>query len=193
MNEPELILASSSPRRRELLALLKRPFRIEVPQVDEIPLKGELPGDFALRAARDKAVWVASQQTTAAVVVGADTVVTIDERILGKPTDATDARAMLSALKGRRHEVLTGLCVVRRGADGTLEEEGLLVRTAVEMTDVSAEEITRYVESGEPMDKAGSYAIQGGAAYMVQSIKGSYTNVVGLPLAELNAMLARHM
>ena len=185
---PKIILASSSPRRRELLASIGLDFRVVVPEVDEVPRPGESPYDFAVRAARDKAVWVHAtlvKEETCGVVIGADTVVTLEGRIFGKPSGEADARAMLSLLSGKTHEVVTGLCVI--SSEG--KTHALYVATQVTMNRLSVAEVAAYVATGEPMDKAGAYAIQGGAAYMVSRIEGSYTNVVGLPLAELHRLL----
>ena len=178
-NEP-ILLASASPRRRELLALLGVRFDVVVPDVDETPLPDEPPRAFAERMARDKAAAVASS----GVVVAADTVVVLGGRILGKPADAADARAMLAALSGRTHRVLTGVCVRRNERAHVFS-----VATEVEFRPLCEEEISAYVDSGEPMDKAGAYAVQGGASSMVRALRGSYSNVVGLPLCELRQAL----
>jgi len=190
------ILASSSPRRRALLRLLGHPFRVIVPAIDETPQAGERPAAFARRAAMEKALAVAERLPPLRgarwrIVIACDTIVVLGHRILGKPRDAEDARRMLRALSGRTHAVLSGLCVRWESATGRPRQEVRVVKTAVEFRDLSAEEIERYVATGEPLDKAGAYAIQGRAAAMVRAIRGSWTNVVGLPLAELADVLAR--
>lgn len=189
----ELILASASPRRRELLAALGRPFQVIAPDIDETPRPGERPHAYARRAAAEKAAAVAARlpaRTGAPrIVIGCDTIVAVGDRILGKPCDAAEARRMLRALSGRWHCVISGLCVLFEGPNGAWRERTLAVATRVRFRRLSRDEIAAYVASGEPMDKAGAYAIQGGAAGMVAEIRGSYTNVVGLPLAELIQML----
>jgi septum formation protein len=189
---PEIILASSSPRRRDLLRLLGFPFRIVVPDADESVHPGEGPAAYAARTALAKAECVAGatpDRPAGIVVIGADTVVTLGGAILGKPRDAADAARMLRALGGRRHEVMTGLAVVGRRPGAPQRTETALVRTGVEMKPLTEPEIAAYVAGGEPMDKAGAYGIQGGAAALVRAVYGSYTNVVGLPLAELHELL----
>ena len=173
----KLILASGSPRRAELLQSAGVDFIIQKPETDETPRAGESPSAFAERAAVEKAEWF--QIGGDEIVIGADTVVTIDGQILGKPAGAADAVSMLQLLSGRTHEVITGVCL--RSAERTVS---FAVVTSVEFRVLSAGEIAMYVASGEPMDKAGAYAIQGGAAGMVRRIDGSYSNVVGLPLCE---------
>ena len=189
-NTIRLILASASPRRRELLAGLERPFDVISPQIDETAWVGEAPANFALRMAHEKALAVLQGQSASepVCVIAADTIVVLEGRILGKPVDAADAVATLHALSGKPHTVITGLCVMRRDGDG-LSVKGDAVRTAVSFRVLSEAEIHHYVASGEPMDKAGSYAIQGGAAGMVDHIDGSYSNVVGLPMETLVRLL----
>lgn len=151
--------------------------------VDERVLPGEGGRALAARLARTKALAIAEGLEPGTLVLAADTVVVVDEEPWGKPTDAEDARRMLRRLSGRSHEVVTGFCVVCAGAERHAVEA--VVGTEVRFRVLSPEEIERYVATGEPMDKAGAYAIQGGAAGMVRGIFGSYTNVVGLPLAEV--------
>jgi septum formation protein len=164
-------------------------FRVFTPDVEEVPRPGETPAAFAARAARDKAEAVARRlgrpRAGLRLIVGCDTIVVQGGRILGKPRDARDASRMLRSLSGARHEVISGLCVIRQPAAGPVAVRTRAVRTIVEFRPLGAEEIQAYIESGEPFDKAGAYGIQGGAAGMVRAIRGSYTNVVGLPLAEL--------
>ena len=178
--DSQLILASASPRRRELLASLEVGFRVVIPEIDETPLPGEKPRAFVERLAEEKACAVDADGT----VVAADTIVVQNDTILGKPTDAAHAREMLSSLSGKMHEVVTGVCV--KSAARTVV---FSVATEVAFRTLTADEIARYIATGEPMDKAGAYAIQGGAAHMIRSIQGSYTNVVGLPLCELHETL----
>jgi len=183
-----LVLASGSPRRHRLLHEAGFEFAIVTPEVDESRRQGERPGELVLRLARDKAATVPpSIVGQSAVVVAADTVVAVGDDVLGKPVDAEDAVAMLNRLSGSTHQVLTGW-VVR--ADGKSAAEG------VETTDVSfrvldAADIRAYVAGGEPLDKAGAYAIQGGAAPFVATLAGSYSNVVGLPVERVTEALAR--
>lgn len=194
---PEFILASQSPRRRQLLQAAGYAFRIIVPNVEEIPRPGESPARFARRAACDKARAVAASLPSSSrprVVVACDTIVALGPRIFGKPRSAAEAVRMLRALSGRTHEVISGLALLRIPPAGqphrAMHSRSRTVRTHVKFRRLAAQEIQRYVAIGEPMDKAGAYAIQEGAAGMVVSIQGSYTNVVGLPLAELIAWLA---
>ncbi|MBI1815072.1 MAG: septum formation inhibitor Maf [Deltaproteobacteria bacterium] len=183
-----LVLASASPRRRELLAQLGVPFEVLPSEVPEEPLAGESPEAFAARVAREKADEVAAQRP-AAWVLAADTVVTIEGRILGKPADAIDARRMLRELSGRTHRVLTAVTL---RSPSRQRSEDLLCATAVTMRPLSDREIEQYLDSGEPFDKAGGYGIQGRASPFIAAVNGSYTNVVGLPLDEVRALLERH-
>ncbi len=176
-----LTLASRSPRRQELLAQLGLALEIRPADTDETPLPGETPGVYVARVAADKA-----RAIPAEIVLGADTAVVLDGELLGKPRDADDARRMLRALSGRRHEVLTGVCVRRGGT-----EESLVATTAVRLLPLSDAQIDWYVATSEPLDKAGAYAVQGIAGAFVAEVQGSISNVVGLPLAETLALLAR--
>ena len=181
---PALVLASTSPRRRELLARIGLvPARIAAPEIDETPLKGELPRDYVARLATGKALAVARAPDE--VVLAGDTTVAVGRRILEKPTDEADLRRMLGLLSGRRHHVWSGVCVV--GADGRTRTR--VVDTIVAFKALSAAEIDSYVESGEGMGKAGGYAIQGRAETFVRFLSGSHSNVVGLPLFETRALL----
>ena len=180
---PALVLASQSPRRRELLTTAGIPFTVRVAPVEEIPRPGELPVEYVRRLARAKAeaVWVEPQFTGAdEIVLGADTTVVIDGRILEKPCDADDARAMLRLLAGREHAVITGICL--RHSAGAIVDHAL---TSVRFSSLTDVEIAAYVASGEPMDKAGAYGIQGLASKFVERIDGCYFNVMGLPLSLL--------
>lgn len=183
-----LILASASPRRRELLRLLGQPFRVAVSHVPEPPFDGGDPAAYAVSLAQAKARQVAAGRKGPATVLGADTIVVLDGRVFGKPRDAAEAAAMLRALSGRTHEVITGLAVIGP-APG--EEETAAVTTSVTFRTLDAGQIARYVESGEPLDKAGAYAIQGRAAALVTGLAGDYFNVVGLPVATVAELLAR--
>ncbi len=177
-----LVLASRSPRRRELLGSLGIEFTVQVPAIDETPRPGEAPRFFAERIAEEKAQAIATEPDT--VVVAADTIVVLGDTILGKPASPQHAKEMLTALSGKAHQVITAVCVRNSEHCSVFS-----VCTAVEFRSLATEEIDRYVATGCPMDKAGAYAIQGGAAHMVKAIQGSYTNVVGLPLCELHETL----
>ncbi len=180
-----LVLASSSPRRRELLASMGFDFDVEVPDVDESVVPGELPDAYVGRVATAKATAVVERLggDPGRVVVAADTTVELDGVVLGKPTDDTDARAMLTSLSGRTHRVHTGLVVAHD------DIECVVVTTEVEFDRLDQSLVDWYVATGEPFDKAGSYAIQGRGAVLVRAVRGSVSNVVGLPLAELRALL----
>ncbi len=181
----QLVLASASPRRAELLRTAGFAFEVRPADVDETPRPSEPPAAYALRVARDKALAAAERVNRHdAWILAADTVVVVDNRILGKPTNHADARRMLSMLSGVVHEVLTAV-VVRQGGSETSD----VVSTRVRFTALSAAEIDWYVESGEPDGKAGAYAIQGLGSRFVDWIEGSWSNVVGLPLATVYRML----
>ncbi|MDQ6701512.1 MAG: Maf family protein [Acidobacteriota bacterium] len=171
-----LILASQSPRRSELLKTAGIPFRIAPGNVDETSKDGEQPEEYVKRIAEMKAI--AAPASGDEIVLGADTIVLIDNAMLGKPKDAADAARMLGLLSGRRHEVITGICLKGRG-----KLVGDWAVTRVWFAPLSEAEIEEYVASGEPLDKAGSYAIQGLGSKFVERIDGSYDNVVGLPVA----------
>ena len=177
----QVILASTSPRRQELLGLLGIQFETIPSRVEEFFFEGESPREHVLRLARAKAEEVAGQHP-GRWVLAADTVVEIDGRVLGKPKDHREAEEMLRMLSQREHRVLTGYCILN--SLSSQKKEGK-VTTWVKFKALSAEEIRWYVGTGEPFDKAGGYAIQGRAAFMVEEISGSYTNVVGLPLSEV--------
>jgi len=176
-----LILASASPRRKELLQLAGIPLEVIPSQADERFLQGESPEEHVRRVARAKAMDV-GRQRPGRWVLGADTVVAIDGKILGKPGNPREAEEMLRNLSQREHRVLTGFCVLRYPS---LERREDTVISRVKFKDLSAAEIRWYISTGEPFDKAGAYAIQGRAAFMVKEVHGSYTNVVGLPLCEV--------
>jgi septum formation protein len=172
-----IVLASASPRRRELLAAAGWSFDVDAADVDERRLAGEPPDAYVARVAQLKAEAVAVRHPDAAVL-GADTVVVVGGDVLGKPRDAEDAARMLRRLSARAHDVLTGVALASNG-----RVQARAARTAVWMDSLSADDIADYVASGEPMDKAGAYAIQGLASRFVTRIDGSYSNVVGLPVA----------
>lgn len=179
-----LILASSSPRRAELLQAAGIDFTIRAAGVDETTRPDESPRDYVLRLSREKARAVVRGDE---LTLGADTTVVINGEIIGKPADAEEAARMLRALSGQWHEVLTGVTLAR--ADHLISA---VSSTRVKFAELSDAEIKWYVSTGEPMDKAGAYAIQGHASLFVESIEGSYSNVVGLPM-ELAYRLAREM
>ena len=178
----ELILASQSPRRRELLGLFKLPFTIQCADIDETMDSAKAPFDEVARVSRAKAEAVTRGEDD--VVIAADTIVVCDGQVLGKPADEADALRMLTLLSGREHQVMTGMTVLR----------GQTVLTCTEVTDIlfrplSQQEILSYIRTGEPMDKAGAYGIQGGAALFAQRMVGDYYNVVGLPVCRLWQLL----
>ena len=173
---PELILASQSPRRSELLAAAGFQFTVRVRPVEEVRIAGEHPRDYVRRLAREKAN--AAWERIGEIVLGADTVVVVDEHVLEKPRDAEDAASMLRRLSGREHTVMTGICLRHTG--GVIVDHA---ETLVRFAPLSDAEIASCVASGEPMDKAGAYAIQGLASKFVERIDGCYFNVVGLPVS----------
>jgi len=181
----EFILASASPRRRELLAHLAIPFTVIPANIDERVLPDEVPRSYTMRVAHAKAQHVARQCPTA-VVLGADSVVVLAQQILGKPRDVAEARQMLTRLSGREHTVLTGLAVLHQARQFVCLDA---VSTLVRFRPLSPSTIEDYIATGEPMDKAGAYAIQGAAAAFVELWEGCYTNVVGLPLRRTAALL----
>ena len=183
----KLILASTSPRRRKLLAESDVEFTAVNPRdVAEELLPDEDPAALVIRYALAKARSVVGDYD-GALIIGADTVVFIDGEILGKPRDEAQAEAMLAQIAGRTHSVYTGIAIIDT-ADG--REEAAYQRTKVHFKQLSSDEITRYVATGEPMDKAGAYAIQGKGAFLVDRIEGDYFNIVGLPMCLLGRVLA---
>lgn len=179
-----LVLASASPRRRELLSQLGLTFTVSAADIDETPHPVEEAGAYVLRLAREKARAVAARHP-GAWVLAADTTVALGPELLGKPRDAGEARAMLSRLSGRTHEVHTGVALAGR------HEEALVVRTRVTFRTLSPGEMAWYADTGEPLDKAGAYAVQGKGGFLVAAVEGSPTNVIGLPLGETLALLER--
>ncbi len=179
-----LVLASASPRRQELLRNAGISFVVQAADIDETPLADENAEQCARRLAREKALAVARLRPQDRVL-GADTIVVVDGAILGKPRNGADAARMLRMLSGRTHEVITGVCIVEAGCEAKVASE----TTRVTMNELSDEEIREYVATGEPMDKAGAYAIQGMASRWIPRIEGDYSNVVGLPVALVYRML----
>ncbi|HVO56859.1 MAG TPA: Maf family protein [Dongiaceae bacterium] len=178
----KLILASASPRRAEILRNAGFAFSVLSSAVDETPMPGEQPQALVRRLAAAKAELVAARAIGPAIVIAADTVVALDSAILGKPRTSDDARHMLERLSGRTHTVLTGVTLIRLP---DIERRDFTESTQVHFAQLSPEEITHYLSTGEPYDKAGSYAIQGYAGRFIPHIEGCYFNVVGLPLAHL--------
>lgn len=183
-----IILASSSPRRRELLSTLGLEFDVMHPSADETVSGDEIPVDFVLRVSAEKATSVSGSLGEGAVVIGADTIVVVDGEMLGKPEDPEEASSMLRKLSGKEHHVYTAFSIVRPKNE-ILHSE--IVDTRVRVKPLAASEIEGYIKTGEPMDKAGAYGIQGIGSFMVRGIEGSYSNVVGLPVEELLAALKK--
>ena len=182
MNDTTLILASASPRRRELLGLTGLAFQIDAPDVDE---SCDLPPREAVKELSRRKALAAAALHPGCVILAADTLVSVDDRALGKPRDPEDAFRMLSSLSGRWHQVYTGVTVVDR--DGTLRCEADV--TDVHFEEMSEEAIRRYIATNEPMDKAGAYAVQGIAGLWIDQLRGSHTNVIGLPMALTRRLL----
>ena len=212
MKKASVILASSSPRRREFLKNFDVEFGVIVPEVSEVEKRGEAPRVYARRLAVEKADAVFEQLAPAILagdlkemdeklarvvasdellIIAADTIVVRGKRMLQKPVDRADAQRMLRSLNGRAHEVVTGVCVLKIVNGKPVRERSFTVSTRVLFKKLTAAEIAGYVATGEPMDKAGAYAIQGIGSFLVKSIDGSYTNVVGLPVAELVDLLRK--
>jgi septum formation protein len=181
-----IVLASASPRRQELLRNAGIEFVVSPANIPEVRHHGEAPQIFAERMAREKAraVWDSDEHQN---VLGADTVVVVDDLVLGKPEDQQDATRMLRLLSGRKHHVITGVCLVRSGFEDVRSET-----TAVHFLALTDADIREYIASGEPMDKAGAYAIQGMASRWISRIEGDYSNVVGLPVELVLQMLRDH-
>jgi septum formation protein len=174
---PKLILASGSPRRAEILTSVGWEFTKIVPDIDESEVPGESPEDYVQRLAREKAEAVA-RKNNESVILAADTTVVIDDQIIGKPVDMEDARRMLRLLSGKGHEVLTGVAVL---VDGDMRIG--LQRTGVKFAELTEAEVNFLAEMGDPLDKAGAYAVQAQAALFIEGIEGDYWNVVGLPIS----------
>lgn len=184
MEHPNIILASASPRRRELLSRIFSKYDIIPSNFDESDVpNGIAPYELVIYLAKMKARDVAKNHADS-LVIGADTIVVADDIILGKPKDSNDAANMLKQLSGREHEVITGICVIYGGKEMCSYE-----RTSVRFRELSNQTISRYISTGEPMDKAGAYAIQGYGSVLIESISGCFFNVVGLPLYKLSKTL----
>lgn len=183
----KLILASASPRRAEILSNAGFSFQVVSSAIDETPIPNESAADMVQRLANAKAELVAARAVGPAVVIAADTVVTLDGRVFGKPRSANEARHTLEQLSGRIHSVLTGVTLIRLP---DAERRSFVETTLVHFAPLTADNITRYLASGEPHDKAGAYAIQGLAGRFIPRIEGDYFNVVGLPLAHVAQALA---
>lgn len=180
----KIVLASQSPRRKELLGRMGLEFVTQASKIDESAFDGLEARELVATLSREKAQWIARQLDGEALVIGADTVVVRDGAALGKPKDAEDAVAMLLSLAGRDHQVCTGVTVCRGDRVLTQVEE-----TQVTFRDLTEAEVRQYVSTGEPMDKAGAYGIQGLGGLLVEGIRGDYSNVVGLPVCRLGQML----
>lgn len=183
-SEARLVLASASPRRQEILRAAGLEFTVRPSGVEERPEPGERPEDYVRRLARDKAAAV--PRAAGDAVLGADTVVVVDGQILEKPRDVADAARMLRLLSGRTHQVITGVCLISASGEATAFET-----TLVRFVELSDAEIDNYSRSGEPMDKAGAYAIQGLASKFIDRVEGCYFNVVGLPVAAVYRLWKR--
>ncbi|MGM0603120.1 MAG: Maf family protein [Bacillota bacterium] len=183
----KLVLASASPRREELLKQLKLKFTIVPSRIDESQFDNLKPVDMVEKLAFAKAEAV-SNLVEDTIIIAADTVVVYQDKVLNKPKDAEDAKNMLSTLSGKEHQVITAVALINSETDEYLVEHNI---TSVFMEEISGEEIDKYIETGEPMGKAGAYAIQGFGALFVREIKGSYYSVVGLPLNQLSKMLKK--
>lgn len=180
----KIVLASQSPRRKELLGRMGLEFVTQASKIDESAFDGLEARELVATLSREKAQWIARQLEGETLVIGADTVVVRDGAALGKPKDAEDAVAMLLSLSGRDHQVCTGVTVCRGDRVLTQVEE-----TQVTFRDLTEAEVRQYVSTGEPMDKAGAYGIQGLGGLLVEGIRGDYSNVVGLPVCRLGQML----
>lgn len=179
-----IILASGSPRRRELLGLFGHPFQVHPADIDETMDPAKKPFDEVARLSREKALAVPREAGD--IVVAADTIVVCDDKILGKPKSEEEAKAMLRLLSGRAHQVMTGVTILRDGKAETFTEV-----TDLHFRPLTEKEILRYAESGEPLDKAGAYGIQGGAALFCERMEGDYYNVMGLPVCRLGQALKK--
>lgn len=179
-----IILASASPRRRDILAQVGAKFTVMASEMDE-NITAPSPAEFVKSLSLGKASEIAGKTTGEAIIMGADTVVVFDDQILGKPKDKADAFKMLRSISGRKHSVFTGVTVLVREADATIKSKTFAVETEVNIAELSDEEIEAYIATGEPMDKAGAYAIQGIFAPYVESINGDYYNIVGFPIAAI--------
>lgn len=185
--KPNITLASSSPRRKALLKEIGLKFDIYPADINEDIRQGESPLEHTLRLAEEKAK-AAAKNIKNGWIIGADTIVFIDNRILGKPSDINEAREMLNLLSGRCHKVVTAFCLLNASTDETVKKA---VKSSVTIKNLTDKEIEDYLKTGEPLDKAGAYAAQGIGSFMIENIEGSYTNVVGLPMEELKDALKK--
>ncbi len=202
INLPKLILASGSPRRAEILTSVGWEFTKHIADIDETEFEGENPADYVQRLAKEKAEKVAESYENA-LILGADTTVVIDGQIIGKPTDLADAKRMLKMLSGRSHEVLTGVALVKRFQISNfkfptekLTKNNIVIglqKTTVKFAEISEAEIDFLAEKGEPLDKAGAYAVQAQAALFIEEIEGDYWNVVGLPINLVYGLMRKLM
>ena len=185
MNVKKIVLASASPRRLELLRQIGIEPEVIVSHVEEV-VTSSVPGEVVMELSRQKAEDVAKDQEAGTLVIGSDTVVAVDGRILGKPHDHKEAEEMIRSIEGRAHQVYTGVCMVLKGEEG-FEDKILnfFDETDVEVYPMTEEEILEYANSDEPMDKAGAYAVQGYFGRYIKGLKGSYANVMGLPISKL--------
>lgn len=185
-----LVLASSSPRRQELIRYLGLPFEVKVPDIEEKHRPEETAAEYVQRNSLEKAeiVFHSLQTEQPTVVIGSDTIGWFQDQVLEKPRDAEDAKHMLTSMSGQTHEVLTGLALVY-GQGKSFSSLQRVVSTKVSFKQLTSQEIAYYVATGEPLDKAGSYGIQGIGGFLVERVEGSYSNVVGLPLVELVELL----
>jgi len=186
-NRYQLVLGSGSPRRVQLLGDMGVKFTQIIPDIDETPAPSEPPLEYAVRLAEEKAMWVARNIESNQIVLGSDTVVVLDDKVLGKPEDKADALRILATLSGKQHVVSTALALAN---NQTVLASGF-ESTKVLFNEVTEAQIKAYIESGEPMDKAGAYGIQGMGAFLVDRIEGNLDNVVGLPGALLESLAAR--
>ena len=189
INLPKLILASQSPRRAEILQSVGWEFEKKVADIDETEFEGEQPENYVQRLAKEKAAAVA-ETLESGLVLGSDTTVVINKQIIGKPADFEDARRMLQMLSGNWHEVLTGVALVKTD-NGNFETQVAYERTRVKFAELSDKEIEFLVQKGEPLDKAGAYAVQAQAALFIERIEGDYWNVVGLPVSLVYRLLEK--
>lgn len=186
MSELNIVLASNSPRRKELLGLTETPFIVDSADVDESHVPGETPEEYVRRLAIAKAAKVTERHDLQNIVLGSDTTVVLDGKIIGKPIDEVDAARILTALRGRYHQVYTGIAAVNN-ATGTIFSR--VIRSDVPMRDYSDDEIDAYIKSGDPMDKAGAYGIQNSDVVTRSALKGCFASVMGFPICAVTALL----
>lgn len=184
----KIILASSSPRRKEILENANVKFDIIKSEIDEVILDNELPSQVVMRLAFEKCIDIATKHRES-LVIGADTVVVLDDIILGKPKDIDEAIAMITQLSGKTHQVITGISLINLSANKKIID---YVVSNVKFKDLSAEDIKDYIQTNESLDKAGAYGIQGYGALLVEEIQGDYFNIVGLPISRLSDLLKQH-